>query len=132
MGGRGGAPRINLETAVAQAAARAETPAASGMSPEERAIRDIYQPLADRPIVGPTGNVQGTIDVVHVSRIREGLAQLGWSREKQDAEFRKLITARKVIFIPQANQKVLTQTQRDGAFPMGGEMKHLMTLKRAQ
>lgn len=122
MGGRGGGSSI---------ASRAAAPSAASVAPGssgESIIREIYDTL-NRSLRNVAGLDVGNIDMVHVSQIRQRLSDLGWSREKQDTEFRKLAVARKVVFIPQANQKILKQSERDGAFRLGNEDKHLITFK---
>lgn len=122
MGGRGGGSSLASKSAAPSAASVAPGP--SG----ESIIREIYDTL-NRSLRNVAGLDVGNIDMVHVSQIRQRLSDLGWSREKQDTEFRKLAVARKVVFIPQANQKILKQSERDGAFRLGNEDKHLITFK---
>lgn len=72
------------------------------------------------------GGEQFKLDIVSLARMRDRLSDLGWSRDKQDAHLMRLQRARKILMIPESNQKTLTQKERDAAIHFGGQDKHLM------
>jgi hypothetical protein len=117
MGGRGGSPRTNLETAVAQAAARAETPAAA-LSPVDM----VRQAFANA--------VQPGQEWVRLPEIREELAAMGLGRQAQDAAIEAFALSRSGRLSPVANLKSLRPQDRDAAIRLGGEMKHAISIDR--
>jgi hypothetical protein len=113
MGGRGGAPRTNLDTAIAQAAARAEAPAAAPQS-LERQILNSYQSLTTRPG-----------ELVSLVRLRNALS--GIDRATLDAELKRLDRARIIQLDPDPNQKALPPEAHRDAIRLGGEPKHFIS-----
>jgi hypothetical protein len=111
MGGRGGAPRTNLATAVAQAAARAE----AATSPEAQ-IRQAYETLAVKPGAW-----------VRLTAIRDAV---GGEKSAADEALRDLANSGGAEFIPIANLKSLSPADRESAIKVGGELKHLIRIER--
>ena len=110
MGGRGGAPRTNLATAVAQAAARAQAP------DMESRILDAYQREATR-----------TNGWVKLSDLRDALG--ADNRSDVDRALVDLANSRRIILLPEENQKTLTQADRTAALRYGGEPQHLIRVE---
>lgn len=109
MGGRGGAPRQNLETVIAQAAARAEA-----SSPEAQ-IRQAYDGLPK----GPAGYV-GLAD------LRDQLS--GMSRETQDQALRQMARQPGVHITTVANRKSLTPRDRAAMLRIGEDDNAMMSI----
>jgi len=112
MGGRGGAPRTNLATAVAQAAARAEAAA----SPEAQ-IRQAYDNLPK----GPAGYV-GLAD------LRDQLS--GVPRDTVDAALRQLSRQPDVHISPVANRRSLTPRDRAAMLRIGEDENFMISIDR--
>jgi hypothetical protein len=111
MGGRGGAPRTNLATAVAQAAARAET--AVSRSPLETEILSIYR------------SQRQPGEWLSLADIRDTLDARGYGREAQDAALKSLVKYEpNVRMVPMANLKAATPRdwaagiERPGSSPL--------------
>ena len=112
MGGRGGAPRTNLNTAVAQAAARAQaTPSA------ETQIREAHDRLS-----------RYAGDWVPLADIRLELS--GLSREQQDTALRSLDNQPGVHIIHWDNTKALRPRDHEAAIRLGGQDNHVIRIDR--
>jgi hypothetical protein len=51
-----------------------------------------------------------------------------WTRDQVTEALKELSRERKILLIPQENQKVLTQRRRDSSVRLGGEDKHLVRI----
>ena len=78
--------------------------------------RDAYNQLAKKPG-----------DWVSVKRIRDKMGK-DLPRRKVDEAFRSMNNQPDVGFVPEANQKTLTQADRDAAVNIGDQDKHLMSI----
>jgi hypothetical protein len=95
------------------------TPPPAAVSVEDRvrkAIADIHVEDGSR-----------TGDLVSLARVREKLGDL--SRTDQDAALRKLDRDRSIQLDPEPNRKALTDRSRQAAIQVGGEDKHLVSLR---
>lgn len=81
-------------------------------------IRSAYRTLASEPR-----------DLVRLTDLRPLLGDA--PREAVDAALRQLSRARQANLFPQANQKVLSQADRQAAVRIGNEDCHLISLERA-
>jgi len=113
MGGRGGAPRTNLNTAIAQAAARAQ----AANSPEAQ-IRQTYFDLA---------RYEG--DWVPLADMRQALG--GLTRGQQDAALQSMASKPDVHLIRWDNVRAIRQRDLDAAFEYGGDINHVIRIERS-
>jgi hypothetical protein len=111
MGGRGGAPVTSLATAIAKAAASAE------MSGMKNRVLDTYEREASK-----------TNGWVKLSALRDALGVD--SRADVDKALIDLANSRRIVLLPEENQKTLTQADRVAALRYGGEAQHLMRVER--
>jgi hypothetical protein len=111
MGGRGGAPRTNLATAVAQAAARAE----ATTSPEAQ-IRQAYAALSQR---------EG--EWIPLADLRQALS--GLSRMQQDEAMRSIAVKPGVQIIPWDNRNALGPRDHAAALRFGGQENHAIRIE---
>lgn len=81
----------------------------------DRRVRAVYAKLAPEPRAW-----------VGLSALRDALN--GESRGEVDQALRRLNRAADVNIIPESNQKVLTQDDRDAAVRIGGEDRHLIAI----
>jgi hypothetical protein len=110
MGGRGGAPRTNLAGNIAAAAARAE------VSNMESRILDAYRHEATR-----------TNGWVKLSDLRDALGAA--ERSDVNRALVDLANNRRIVLIPEENQKTLTPVSRAAALRYGGEDQHLIRIE---
>lgn len=121
MGGRGGSGRSS--------AAIVQMPAIDSNALADRDIADAYETVLD--ITGARErSFQTHGPWVTLQRLRTALSTLGWDREKQDRELLRLVRERKAIVSPESNQKTMTPEFRRAALQMGGEDKHIFSLKK--
>ncbi|WP_248960237.1 hypothetical protein [Sphaerisporangium perillae] len=109
-------PARPAEPVASPVSSRASAPPAASSSAVhdiEGRIRAAYAELADKP---------GTW--VGVTKVRSLLSDL--PRGEVDAAFRRLNDEPDVTFIPEANQKGLSQRDRDAAVTIGDQDKHLI------
>lgn len=117
MGGRGGAPRTNLDTAIAQAAARAQAPAAPPGDQLQADILRTYEGL----------RAQFDNEWVILTELRQ---RLGGTQGEQDAALLQLVKDRKIRLIPEENQQTLSRADRAASIRVSGEDKHLIGVPR--
>jgi hypothetical protein len=67
---------------------------------------------------------------VSISRVRRRMADRGYSKIEQDAALKQLADSDDVDFMPESNQKILTQEDRDGAVWVGGVNNHLVSINQ--
>ncbi len=96
-------------------AVEASEPAPAAVTPEEE-IRTAYDSLASRPRAW-----------VNLSRLRGALPHL--SRDEVDEALLRLDLEPWAYLIPEANQKTLSEADRDAAIHVGGEDKHLLSIE---
>lgn len=112
MGGRGGSPNATTQAPTQQPATSA--------SPEELAEQEIvaaYRQLRREPN-----------DFVSLERIRRQLSP-DLPREAVDRAMRNVFKRDGVNFVPENNQKSLTEAQRSASVRLGGQDKHLMSME---
>ena len=95
-----------------------EVPAARPAVDPDKALRDAYDSLASRPGAW-----------VNLTRLRDALPHL--SRDEVDEALLRLDLEPWAYLIPEANQKMLSETDRDAAIHVGGEDKHLLSIEHA-
>jgi len=81
-------------------------------------VRAAYESLASRPGAW-----------VSLAQVREALSHL--SREEVDGALVRLDLEPSTYLIPEANQKMLSEAERDAAVHVGGEDKHLLSIDHA-
>lgn|SRR5688572_691303 len=117
MGGRGGSGRSS--------AAIVQVPTVDAGAIADLDIRDAF----DDALAANPNRTSGN-RWVSLTRLRTALSVRGWDRERQDREILRFVRERKGILNPESNQKVLSKRDRDDAIQMGGEDKHIFTIKR--
>ncbi|WNV91902.1 hypothetical protein RM788_21445 [Umezawaea sp. Da 62-37] len=89
----------------------------AAVTPDDE-IRGAYDSLASRPRAW-----------VNLSRLRDALPHL--SRDEVDEALLRLDLEPWAYLIPEANQKTLSEADRDAAIHVGGEDKHLLSIEHA-
>jgi hypothetical protein len=95
-----------------------EEPAAPQVSDPEADIRAAYDALVSRPGAW-----------VNLSRLRDALPHL--TRDEVDEALLRLNLEPWAYLIPEANQKTLSEADREAAVHVGGEDKHLLSIDHA-
>jgi hypothetical protein len=80
-------------------------------------IRAVYLRLASEP---------GKF--VKLRELRAGLG--GVPRDKLDPALEEMYRAQQINLVPQSNQQALTQADRESALRIGGEAKHMISIRR--
>lgn len=125
MGGRGGGPN-------ASALGQAQKQAVSGDS-ELQDVLDAYREgLRVREEINrgrfPEGHPNRVAlaleDPIGLLDVRAGLTKRGWDRERQDQVLTRLYREQKITLFPLANQKILSQAERDTGIMLGRENRN--------
>jgi hypothetical protein len=65
---------------------------------------------------------------VRISQVRNRLAEQGYGKAEQDRALKQLADSDDVDFMPESNQKTLTNEDREGAVWVGGMNNHLISI----
>jgi hypothetical protein len=130
MGGRGSRgralPQVGWENGIVAQPGTEHADPGGGESPTEQVGRE---PAPDRIRDAVAELLKGIGDrYVMISDVRAALSDLG--RDDVDAALRELFSAPEVSIVPEPNQKVLTQQERDGAVRIGDQDKHLISIRK--
>lgn len=79
---------------------------------------------AIKTIIEQHANQTGTVSMAD---IRTALDQRGTSRDRQDAELKRMSREGKVTLVPESNRKMLTTRDVSAAVRVGGEPCHLVS-----
>jgi hypothetical protein len=104
------------------------------MEADELSLADVFRPRgSEKPDIGAliTQAYHGLADEPGAFvKIRELRAQLsGISRADLDSALERMYRAQQVNLVPQANQQALTDADRQSALRVGGESKHMLSVR---
>jgi hypothetical protein len=94
------------------------TPSPQGEEDVEKLVTEAYRDLAAEPG-----------EFVKLRQLRDRLSAV--ARPNLDSALEKMYRAQRVNLVPQANQQALTDADRRSALRVGGEFKHLLSVRQS-
>jgi hypothetical protein len=122
MGGRGGGGPAGPSSPASPA-----SPAVSTLSQQEAFELRVAETMESIRLSRTGVRRDPDSALIHVADLRDNMSDL--PRETFNAQLKKMILSRgKLMAMPQSNQKILTNRQREGALNLGNEIKHMIRL----